>query len=153
MEVGQCFCGFVVADDKREVAGKLSGLVAVEQVGQAVEVMGDEDGDVLGRSGEGEAPVHPELLGQWREGCEECRFVTLKIVGGELDTHEEESKLYILVLIGVEDVGVVLLNQKVGDRGDEAFAVGAVDEENGGLGHRGTKESAELIRAFLLFEP
>jgi hypothetical protein len=82
---------------------------------------------------------------------ERC-FVAVEVVGGELDTHEEETKLHILVLIGVEDVGVVLLNQKVGDGGDKAFAVGAVDEENGGLGHRGTNESAEFIRAFLSFE-
>ena len=136
---------FVIADDEREIAGKFSGLMAVEQVGQAVKVMRDEDGNVLRRSGEGEAPIHLELLGQRREGRVEVGFIAVDVVGGELDTHEEEAKFDVLVLIGIEDVGVALLNEKVGDSGDETFTVWAVDEENGGLGH-----SAESIKASLL---
>ncbi len=135
VESGQLSRRFVVADDEREIAVQLSGLVAVEQVGEAVEIVGDKDGDVLGRGGEGESPVHSELLGQGREGGVEVRFIAIGVVGGELDAHEEEAKLDVLVLVGVEDVGVVLLNQEVGDGGDETFAVGAVDEKNGGLGH------------------
>jgi hypothetical protein len=39
------------------------------------------------------------------------------------------------MLVGIENVGVVLLNEEVGDGGDEAFAIGAVDKKNGGFGH------------------
>jgi hypothetical protein len=117
--------------------------MAVEQVGQAVEIVGDEDGDVAGRSGEGEAPVHLELLGERGEGGAEVRFIAMGVVGGELDTHEEEAELDVLMLVGIEDVRVALLHEKVGDGGDETFTVGAVDEKNGGLGH-----GVALIRAF-----
>jgi hypothetical protein len=133
----------MIADDERHIAGKLPCLVAMKKVGQAVEIVGDEDGDVSGRGGEGEAPVHAELLGQWGEGSMKACFIAEKIVGGELDAHEEESKLHVLMLVGVEDVGVVLMNKEVGDGGDETFAVGAVNEENGGTGH-----GVGLIRAF-----
>ena len=138
----------MVADDEREIAAELAGLVAVEQVGEAVEVVRDEDGDVLRRGGEGETPVH---AGTARPAARRRRGSALRrksdVVGGELDAHEEEAKLDVLVLVGVEDVGVVLLDEEVGDGGDETFAVRAVDEKNGGLGH-----GAELIRAFFLRE-
>ena len=70
-------------------------------------------------------------------------LVATGVVGSKLDAHEEETQLDVLMLVGVENVGVVLLNEEVGDGGNETFAVGAVDEKNGSLGH-----SAELIRAF-----
>ena len=107
-----------------------------------MKVVRDEDSDVLRRGGECEAPVHLELLGQRREGGVEVRFVAASVVGGKLDAHKKETKLYVLVLVGVEDVGVAMPDEKVGYGGDETFAVGAVDEKNGGLGH-----GAELIKA------
>ena len=55
-------------------------------------------------------------------------------VGGELDTHEEEAKLDILMLVGVEDVDVVTLDEKVDYGGDDSLAVGTVDEQDGDLG-------------------
>lgn len=135
VETSQCSRLFVVADDERKVAGQFSGLVAVEQVGEAVEVVGDEDGDVLTRGGKGETPVHLQLPGEWGKGSMEVCFVAIGLVGGELDAHEEEAKLDVLVLVGIEDVGVVLLNEEVGNGGDETFAVGAVDEKNSSLRH------------------
>jgi hypothetical protein len=125
----------MIADDERKRAGQLFGLVAVKQIGEAVKIVGDEDGDPLGWSREGEAPVHLQLLGKRGKGSMEVRFVAMGIVGGELDAHEKEAKLDILMLVGVEDVGVVLVNEEVGDGGDEAFTIGAVDEKNSGLGH------------------
>jgi hypothetical protein len=37
------------------------------------------------------------------------------------------------MLVGVEDVDVVLAHQEVDDGDHEAFAVGAVDEKDGGV--------------------
>jgi hypothetical protein len=117
--------------------------MAVKQVGQTVKIVRDEDGDVLGWRGEGEPPVQLELLGQSVEGSAEVRFVTVSMVGGKLYAHEEEAELDILMLVGIENVSVILLYKEVGNGGDETFAVRAVDEENGGLGH-----GSALIRAF-----
>ncbi len=135
MEVCQWPRRLVIADDQRKVTAKLSRLVTVEQVCQAVEVMGDEDGNILRRGREGEPPVHLKFLGQRSEGGVKVGLVAMDIVGGELDAHKKESKLDILVLIGIKNIGVVLLNQKVGDSGHETFTVGAVDQKSGGLGH------------------
>lgn len=55
------------------------------------------------------------------------------------DAHEEEAEGAIDVLIGVEDVGSVLVKER-GDAGDETFLVGAVDEEDGGVFHGARRE-------------
>ncbi len=47
-----------------------------------------------------------------------------------LDTHEEEAELVVLVLVGVQDVGSLIV-EKRGDARDEAFLVRAIDQENG----------------------
>ncbi|HEV2710308.1 MAG TPA: hypothetical protein VGU67_08860 [Edaphobacter sp.] len=78
----------------------------------------------------------------------EVHFIAANVVRSELDAHEEEAKFHILMLIGVQNIGVVLLDEKVGDGGDETFAVGAVNEKNGYLGH-----GDELIKAFSPFRP
>jgi len=59
------------------------------------------------------------------------------VFGGELDAHEEEGELGVLMLVCVEDVGVVVEDEEVGDGGDDALAVGAVEEEDGCLGGGG----------------
>ena len=56
-------------------------------------------------------------------------------LGRKLHTHEEKRKLDILMLIGIEDVDVVILNKKIDDGDDNALTVGAIDEEYGGC-HR-----------------
>jgi hypothetical protein len=95
------------------LAAEFAGLVAMEQVGEAVRVLRDEEGDVLEVVGELDAPVHAELLGDGREGGAEGGLVEAGRVGGELDAHEEEAELDVLVLVGVEDVDVVLLTRKL----------------------------------------
>ena len=68
---------------------------------------------------------------------------TAKVVveGGEikslerpLDTHEEEAGFRVLVLVSMGDVGAVAVEQ-TSYGGDQAFAVGGVDQENGRAGH------------------
>jgi len=50
------------------------------------------------------------------------------------DAHEEEAGFVVLMLIGVDDVGAEAVEQ-AGDRGDQALAVGAVDEADGRVGY------------------
>ena len=95
----------VVADDEREVAAELAGLVAQQQVGQAVQILRDEERDVLLSVGELDAPVHLELARDGVEGRAKCGFAEASGVGGELDADEEEAELDVLMLVGVQDVG------------------------------------------------
>ena len=55
-----------------------------------------------------------------------------------LDAHKEEAFGGVLVLVGVEDVRAVR-EEQAGDGGDEALAVRAGDEEDGGWGHLGAR--------------
>jgi len=102
-----------------------------------VVILRDEEGDVLLRLGELDAPVHLEVARDGRKGGAECGFAEACGVGGELDAHEEEAKLDILMLVGVEDVDVVTLDEEVDDGGDDSLAVRTVDEEDCdfGIGH------------------
>jgi len=100
VEVGQRARGLVVADDQCHVAAELACLVTKQQVGEAVQILGDEEGDVLLRVGELDAPVHLEVAGDGPEGRAKCGFREARGVCGELDAHEEEAKLDVLVLVG-----------------------------------------------------
>ena len=135
MEVGQRARGLVVADDEREVAAELAGLVAQQQVREAVQILRDEEGDVLRGGCELDAPVHLEF-GRWARRPRGMRLREACGVGGELDADKEEAKLDVLMLVGVEDVDVVALDQEIDDGGDDSLAVGTVDEEDGDLGIR-----------------
>src|ERR1035437_4617293 len=73
-------------------------------------------------------PPLPQLL-----DAHFCRNFVLR-AASELGAHEEERGFDILVLVGVEDVDVVLIDEEVDDGDDDAFAVRAVDEQDGGLG-------------------
>ena len=77
MELGERRVVFVVGDDEGEIAAELAGAVAVEEVGEAVEIVRDEEGDVLRGVGELDAPVHAELRGDGREGGAEGASVKL----------------------------------------------------------------------------
>jgi len=46
---------------------------------------------------------------------------------------EEEAEFDILMLVRVEDVDVVAFDEEIDDGRDQALAVGAVDEQDGGL--------------------
>src|SRR5665213_4412474 len=100
-----------------------------------MQVLRGEDRDVARHVGELDAPVHAELLRQRFEGGAEGGPVEAGGLGREFHTHEEESQFHILMLVGIEDVDVVVLDEKIDDGDDDALAVGAIDKEYGGPGH------------------
>ncbi len=51
------------------------------------------------------------------------------------DAHQEQSAFTVLMLVSVQDVGVVAVKE-VTDGGDDSLAVGAVDQEDAGLWQR-----------------
>ena len=48
--------------------------------------------------------------------------------------HEEQAQVVILVLVGMQNVGSVLVEHS-GDAGHQTLAIGAVDQENGCVFH------------------
>ncbi len=119
----------VVADDDRNVHGPLSGLPAGEEVIQAMAVLRDEDRQTQAPACMLQPPTHVVWPGHF--GGE----VPLEKLDGvwvgrrrPLDPHEEHAALGVHVLVQVHDVAVGLADEG-GHRGDQAFAVGAVDEQ------------------------
>src|SRR5580692_2833103 len=60
--------------------------------------------------------------------------IDVEVSGIELDAHQEESGLFVSVLVGMQDITAVAVDE-VGDGGDLAFGVGATDEQDGGVLH------------------
>ena len=65
------------------------------------------------------------------------RKIDVEIFGIELDAHQEQPGFFVGVLVGMQDVAVVPVDE-VGDGGDFALAVGAGDEQDGGILHCST---------------
>lgn len=99
-----------------------------------MEVARDEDGDVLPGVDVVETPLHFELRGKRGEGRAERLFVALAVIQGEFDTHEEEGKVDVLMLVGMTDVRVVA-NEKISNGGYDAFAVWTGNQQDCGLEH------------------
>jgi hypothetical protein len=68
------------------------------------------------------------------EGLVELVQAQLEAFQGPFHPHQEQAGGAVLVLVGVQDVGVVP-EQEVGDGGDQAFFVRAGDQEYGGVAH------------------
>ncbi len=132
MEVGQSLGAGMVTDDQGQVAIELAGLLAVQEIGETMEVTGDEDGDVLRDVSVVQAPVHLELFGEGSKGGAEVLFAAAGVVQRKFDAHEEESEVDVLMLVGVQDIGVVM-DEEVGDGGNDALAVRTIDQEDCGF--------------------
>jgi hypothetical protein len=80
--------------------------------------------------------VHIELGGEGREGSAELIEVDCETVGvkREFDAHEEKTKHLVAVLVGMKNVGAMLVEQG-GNTGYEAAPVGAFDEKDRGVCH------------------
>ncbi len=141
VECGQLFSVAVVRDEDRDLAVEFSGTGAMQEVGNAMQVLGAENGDPI-PVGLGtyavELPAHFKFLSKGRKGGNKGCY---GVVGwhsrigfdGPLDAHEEEAEGVVLMLIGVKDVGALRIEQS-GYTGDEALLVGAIDEQNGAFG-------------------
>ena len=128
----------MVADDERDVARQLAALVAIEQIDQAMVVLRDEQRDAVRQRGQLQPPAHRESLGQRGELARELRGIEGEVRQVPFDAHEEQLALRVLVLVGVEDVGVVPV-QELADGGDDAFAVRAIDQQDGSVLHDGPR--------------
>ena len=92
-------------------------------------------------------PVHPELLGDRRDGGGDLAAGHREPGQLELDTLQEDSFLAVGVLIGVDDVAVALVDER-GDRGDESGLVGTREEKGcGGSCHGGASLVTDRVVA------
>src|SRR5437588_1419450 len=95
-----------------------------------------------------ETPCHFELVGGWGEVFTELGGIDVEVCGIEFDAHEEEVRSLVGVLVGVENIAVVLVDE-IGDGGHHPFAIGARNQQDGGVFH-GTTNSIRGTRTFTL---
>ena len=85
--------------------------LAKQQVVQTVVVLRDQDSDLLRRFAVGQAPGHPERLGERGELSLERLPLALPAAQAETNPLKEVSSLLVRVLLGVEDVETLTVEQ------------------------------------------
>ena len=129
VEHGELFHFAMIGDDDCDFAGQFVGADAMQQVCDAVQVLRAEERDPRFLVHAAKLPAHVQFFGERREGLGEVGNIGTAIFHCPLDAHEKQAQLMILMLIGMEDVGALLV-EKAGDARYQAFLVWAVDEEN-----------------------
>jgi hypothetical protein len=76
-------------------------------------------------------PAHVELLRNRGKLFAECFLAQVESIERPLHPHEEHAREIILVLIGVQNIRAVTI-EKLRDGGDNASAVGAIDQKYAG---------------------
>ena len=122
----------MIAEDQRNRAVKLTGLLSLQDIHQAVKVLRHEDGDPGNVRHQLQAPVHPKFRGRGLEFGPEC--VQVESIQRPFDAHKEQAGFVVLMLIGMYDVGAVSIEQ-AGDGRDQAFTVRTIDQENRRIPH------------------
>ena len=131
----------VVAEDDRQFAVQLAALVAVEQIGQAMIEFRYEYGQTRLAARFGEPPDHPEAVRDGSESRGEVGQIEAEVRQFPFHPHQEQFQLGILMLVGMQDIGVVR-QQKIGDGGDQPSLVGAGNQQDGGMTHGRTGKDA-----------
>ena len=90
-----------------------------------MQVLRDEDGDTCDLGGEFESPIHVKFEGHSREL--RAKAIHGKAFERPFHAHEEEAGFVILMLIGMDDIGAVVVKHP-GDSGHEAFTIRAGDQ-------------------------
>ena len=92
----------------------------------------------------GEAPGHAEAGGDGAEGSGELGQIEVEIRQIPFHPHQKQLQLGVLMLVGVQDVGIVL-QQKIGNRRDQPFLVGAGNQQDGGMTHGGSPAGQVMV--------
>src|SRR5271165_4499673 len=109
IEISQGFSILVIADYQWNGAVKFSGLLPMQQIGQAVQVLRHEDGHLQPLGLKLQPPTHPEIRGH------DAKLVPkhgqIKTVERPFHAHEKQAGLLVLVLVRVRYVGTVAIEK------------------------------------------
>ena len=122
----------MVADNQRKIAFQFSAPLAIQQIHQAVILLGNEDGHPRTVIAQGDAPVHAELVRDGAKRAVEVLHVQAESVQIPLDTRQVVTLFARLMLLEVKNISIVTVN-KLGDGGVQPLAVWALHEKNGAV--------------------
>ena len=125
----------VVGDDAGNLAIQITGLPAMQQVHQAMGVLGDHQHDTLLGSGVMHAPLHAELFTDRCEALAELIGAQADGFGVDLIAHEETAGAKIRMLIGFGDPPA-LLGDESGNSGNNSDLIRAGHHQAIGVRHR-----------------
>jgi len=135
IEVGNALIVRMVRNDQRNFTAQFTALVAIEQVLEAMVVLGDEDSDAGPVGGVGKPPVHLEVAGEESKLFGKAAEVEIEVRRVELNPREEKIGRLVAVLVIEQDVAIVA-EDEFGNRSHDTFAVGTGDEKDGGVLHK-----------------
>src|SRR5579862_7123304 len=135
IEIGVAFRVGMVADDERNVAREFAVALAVEQVNQAVVILGNKNGDARPMAAFYDAPLHAEPDGDWCKCFCEIRDVDLKTIETPLDAREIKTLSARDVLFEMENVAVALI-QELRNGCVQSFLIRTLDQKHTAVLHR-----------------
>jgi hypothetical protein len=112
----------MIGDDRGRVHREFAGPPAIQNIGQAVIGLRDQQHHAAAAGAVAHLPVHAEALRDGGESGLQCRQIDGEIGGVEYHAHEEMASLDVVELLGVEDV-LSVMGKKRRHRGDDAGAV------------------------------
>ena len=110
----------------------LSGLVPVQQVRQAVQVLRNQDRHPRRLRHQVEAPAHLKSFRQHSKFLAER--VQVKARKFPFHPHKKQLSLGILMLVGMRNIGAISI-QKVGNTRHQTLPVRAIDQKNRRIPH------------------
>ena len=106
VKIRQTASFLVIADNQGNLAVQLTRLMPVQQVGQAVQVVRNEDAHCRRPVAVGELPGHLVARGDRFKHLAKLGFFQPEPVEVKFHPHEEQSEHVVLVLVGVQDIGL-----------------------------------------------
>ena len=132
VKIGVAFRVDMIANNQRKIAFPFSAPLAIQQIHQAVILLGNEDGQARTVIAQRDAPVHAELVRDGAKRAVEVLHVQAESVQIPLDTRQVVTLFARLMLLEVKNTSIVAAN-KLGDGGVQPLAVWAPHEKNGAV--------------------
>src|SRR6266704_2093412 len=134
----------VIADDERDFAVQLAAFPTIKQIGQAMVVVRHKNRHPRPDLRELQSPVHLKPPGNRRKFYSEPLCVENEPAQVPFDSGQKKAQVRVLMLVGMKDIGVVA-KEEIRHHCDDPFAVGAIDQHDGGLDRKSTRLNSSHV--------
>jgi hypothetical protein len=118
----------MIGNNNRDIDMQLVTAVALKQIRQTVVLLRDHHPDAGAPAGQMNFVAHIEHFGDGSEGCRHFTGRNLQSLRRALHPHEKIVRLFVRVMVGVENVAPEIMDES-GDAGDDAPSILAVDQQ------------------------
>ena len=124
----------MVADDERNLARQFTGVPAVEQVHQAMVVLGNKYSDAQGVARKRDLPLHVQTVRNRREVAREILHFNLEAGETPLDARKIKADFRDLVLLKMKNISVRAVDE-LGESCVQALLIRALHTQDGASFH------------------